>query len=130
MVRMMFLLDICVKGLIWVHVSLVFIDFDLNIFELFKCQKPCVKWNFLFSQVSSVKRSTLVLSHCPRKHQLKSDVILVCSLVCSLDSLEGEHFQIIFDEWFWLFILLDICISQEMSVDKHIYPIWKQSQSL
>lgn len=130
MVRMMFLLDICVKGLIWVHVSLVFIDFDLNIFELFKCQKPCVKWNFLFSQVSSVKRSALVLSHCPRKHQLKSDVILVCSLVCSLDSLEGEHFQIIFDEWFWLFILLDICISQEMSVDKHIYPIWKQSQSL
>lgn len=130
MVRMMFLLDICVKGLIWVHVSLVFIDFDLNIFELFKCQKPCVKWNFLFSQVSSVKWSALVLSHCPRKHQLKSDVILVCSLVCSLDSLEGEHFQIIFDEWFWLFILLDICISQEMSVDKHIYPIWKQSQSL
>lgn len=130
MVWMMFLLDICVKGLIWVHVSLVFIDFDLNIFELFKCQKPCVKWNFLFSQVSSVKRSALVLSHCPRKHQLKSDVILVCSLVCSLDSLEGEHFQIIFDEWFWLFILLDICISQEMSVDKHIYPIWKQSQSL
>lgn len=130
MVRMMFLLDICVKGLIWVHVSLVFIDFDLNIFELFKCQKPCVKWNFLFSQVSSVKWSALVLSHCLRKHQLKSDVILVCSLVCSLDSLEGEHFQIIFDEWFWLFILLDICISQEMSVDKHIYPIWKQSQSL
>ena len=130
MVRMMFLLDICVKRLIWVHVSLVFIDFDLNIFELFKCQKPCVKWNFLFSQVSSVKWSALVLSHCLRKHQLKSDVILVCSLVCSLDSLEGEHFQIIFDEWFWLFILLDICISQEMSVDKHIYPIWKQSQSL